>query len=228
MTDNADGTGAVATVSGGGSVTNTVTVYRVSGSAEVLAAVATGTRTGNGTIPLTLSKGCYFAHLAAAGASAGVFYFAVTDGLNAVQTRVRNAVASTIRLLTIAPARNVYEQLYPDDDNVRFPCVLVTLEGVSETTEQGLSTRDDIGRPVKVEIGDRRDKRDNAKMATYEYWRQSIDRCFRNQQLAGVPESVVCRIEPNVIVDPELPKFDYVVMGMVIRCVCREPRGVGA
>ena len=227
IADDEDGTGATATVAGGGAgAANVVTVYKATGRVGSMVGTAY-TRTGNGTLSLPVARGLWFALLTTDGVPAGMVYFAATSGLDAVATRVRRAVADTIRLLNIPPAERVYEQMIPDESNVSFPCVLVTVDGVQESQETGLSTVDDIGRPVKVAIADRGGKREAQKLAEYEYWRQSIDRCFRSQQLAGIPESVICRIEPNLIIDPNLPQYDYIVTGLVVRAVCREPRGVG-
>lgn len=228
VVDNADGTGATATVTGSGiGSANSVYVAKANGEAGVITPTLGGSRVGNGTVDLALAKGLWFAYLTSDGVLANLCYFGATDGLDAVATRVRRAIADTIRLLPIPPAARVYEQIIPDPENASFPCVMLTVDGVSETDEPGLSTRDDIGRPVKVMIADRCNERDHTKLDLYEYWRQSIDRCFRNQQLAGIPESKYCKIEPYIIIDLNMPQYQYMVSGLVVRAICREPRGVG-
>lgn len=228
VVDNADGTGATATIAGSSGGANVVYVGRVVGTVGNMAVLTSAARTGDGAVTLALAKGLYFAWLVTDGALQAVYYFGATDGLNAVATRCRRAVCDTIRLLNIPPAARVYEQAYPDEVNVKYPCILVTVEGVGETADQGLSTRDDIGRPVRVGIADRWDRREHTKLPDWEYWRQCIDRCFREQQLAGVPESKICHIEPYVIIDPNMSQYEHMVSGLVVRAVCREPRGVGA
>jgi hypothetical protein len=228
VTDNANGTGVTAVVAGSGALdVNDFFGARATGLTGPLVPTLYGSRVGNGAIVLPLPLGLWFLYLSSAGVLAQTSYVSSSDSALAVATRCRRSVCDTIRLLTIPPASRVYEQSFPDPQNVAFPCVLVTVDGVSETDESGLSTRDDVGRPVKVQIADRRSKSDHAKLPDYELWRQAIERCFRNQQLAGVPESKICRIEPYVILDANLPQFEYMVSGLVVRAVCREPRGVG-
>lgn len=227
FTDNADGSGAMATVVGSAGHLNAIYVGAVKGEVGNISFVHVGDITGDGSLSFVRPKGLYFGYASDGGEASNFYYFTVTDGLDAVATRCRGSIASTIRLLPIPPAANVYEQAYPDAGNVTFPCTLVSVDGVQESDEQGLSTRDDVGRPVKIQIADRANKHDHSKLPLWESWRQAIERCFRNQQLAGVPESKICRIEPYQIIDPALPQFEWMVSGLVVRCVTREPRGVG-
>lgn len=227
VADNADGTGGTATITGsaGGSVS--VAAGRVASGAGLIALPTVGSRTGNGTLALSLSRGLWFAYAKEGASISSLYLFNVTDGLDAVATRVRRVVADTIRLLTISPARNVYEQIAPDDTNIVLPCVMLTTEGESESDESKLNTVDDWGRPVKVLIADRATHLDHGKLPLYETWRQAIMRCFVNQQLIGVPESKICRIEPLQIADPKIKEYGYMVAGFVVRAVTREPRGIG-
>lgn len=229
VTDDATGTSATATVAGSGVLAdNIVLLGRADGIGGALAFGAGGSRVGDGTIPLTVTPGLWWAYLTSDGVFSGLYYFSATDGLAAVATRCRWSVRDTIRLLSIPPAARVYEQAFPDPSDVEFPCTLVTVDGVQETEETGLSTRDDRGRPIKIQIADRADRREVIKrLPEYEFWRQSIERCFINQRLAGVPESIKCKIEPYVIIDPSMPQYEYMVSGLVVRAICREPRGVG-
>lgn len=230
-TDRGDGTGANGTVSGSqaGSI-NRVFAFKLNGESGPVALPTSpiATRTGNGPLSLIVSIGVYFFYLTSDGEFRGGVHLAVTDGRLAVATRCRKAVTETLRLLTIDPAQRVYEQAFPEPSNVKFPCILTSVDGEQETDESGLSTRDDVGRPVKVGIYDRWSRRDHGKLVTWEAWRQACERCFRNQQLIGVPESKICRIEPFVIVDPNLPQFEFMVSKFIVRCVTREPRGIGA
>lgn len=229
VADNGNGTGAVATVTGSAALSvNQVYGFKLNGAPGAVAGTLYGTRTENGTVALSVGNGVWLFYLLSDGAYSGGYHTAVTDGSLAVATRCRKAVTETLRLLTIDPAQRVYEQAFPEPSNVKFPCILTSVDGEQETDESGLSTRDDVGRPVKVGIYDRWSRRDHGKLATWEAWRQACERCFRNQQLIGVPESKICRIEPFVIVDPNLPQFEFMVSKFIVRCVTREPRGVGA
>ncbi len=226
LNDDADGTGFTADVTESEADAENV-FYASRLEAAGLTFTQVGSRTGNGSAAVVVTPGPYVVYMTTGGVFSGVKYGVATSGALAVATRCRRAVCDTIRPLSIPPAARVYEQSFPDPGNVSFPCVLVTVDGVEETSEQTFSQRDDFGRPVKVQIADRFSKGDHERLASYEFWREKITRCFVNQQLAGVPESVYCKIEPYVILDPNLPQFEYMVSGFVVRCVCREPRGVG-
>lgn len=229
ITDNADGTGATAVVAGTSGAGVVAHVGQTTGLVGSVPFSFSFSRTGDGSLPFAITrKGLYFAYTLVGGLPVDLSYFAVTDGKHAVATRVRAAVVSTIKSLLIPPALNVYEQMFPDETNVKFPCVICTVDGTQESEALILNNHDDIGRPVKVMIADRADKWEHRKLPDYELWRQSIDRCFRNQQLIGVPESVVCKIEPYVIVDPNARQYQHMVSGFVVRAVCRETRGIGS
>ena len=65
-----------------------------------------------------------------------------------------------------------------------------------------------------------------ANLAKYTKWLDQLRRAFRNQRLSAVPESVICRVEPiNTI-----PWGDWLnnhfAGGMILRCVCRQTRGL--
>lgn len=229
ITDNADGTGATATVAAS-SGANTVYTGRVAGSVGTVAFTLSGSRTGDGAVPLSLSKGMYFAYVLNSGGLSNFVYFAVTDqgaAGDAVGTRCRRAVVDTLALLGIPPVGKIYEQIVPDESNVKYPCTIVTTDGLQETEQQVMNNRDDVGHPVKVMFCDRHDKLDPEKLPTYERWRELGQRCFRSGGLAGVPEILICSIENYVIVDPNVRIFQRMVSGFTVRARCREPRGIG-
>lgn len=144
------------------------------------------------------------------------------------EERCRSAIIDTIKLLALPEIGDkVYSHLTVDETAVAsFPCVICSEQGVQETDEQFLSTRDDVGYPVKVEICDRSGVRDHKRLGFYELTRQRIMDAFRNQQLMGVPESKINKIEPYVVVDPDADKYEFIVSGTVIRCVLRHGRGL--
>lgn len=229
IVDLTNGTGATATLAGTLGAAVSLYVAQVSGLAGALPFALAGTRVGDGSLVLAPQGGfgLYFGYALVGGVPTNLVYFAVTSGAQAVATRVRRSVVNTIKLLPLPFAKNVYEQILPDETNIRFPCAICTVDGVSETEEQVFSVNDDIGRPVKILIADRATKMDHARLPDYELWRQAVDRCFRNQQLAGVVESVRCKIEPYTVIDPTLREYQHMVTALTVRAICREPRGVG-
>ncbi len=228
VVDNADGTGAVATITASttGS-TNAVMTQAVSGSVFASA----GSRTGNGTVSLSLGAGYYWAYVQSTkngvSAQSNVVRFAVTDSALAVYERCHNAVSAVIAglIMTGTPNAHVFEQLVEDNRLIVTPCVFVTIDGQSETEVSELTGRDDISYPVKIQIVDRNYQDYVTPKAKYLLWRQQIARSLRNQRFATVPENIRNRIEPKIVVDSQLQGQEYFVSGLCCYCICREPRG---
>lgn len=228
IADNTDGTGATATISGssGGSVT--VWIGRVTGELGTVVFSSAGSRTGNGTLAIaTTTKARYFGYAVDGTDRSNLVYFAVTETADAVATRLMEAIRDTLSLLAIPPVANIYEQMFADESNIKYPCTILSVEGLSESITTKLNSHDDYGRPVKVMFADRADRWDHTKLAQYESWRQAGIRCFVSQQLAGVPEVVSCVVEPYVIVDPNARQYQHMVAGFAVRATTREPRGIG-
>lgn len=225
VSDNMDGSGATATISGSGGASNSVYYSLFSGS---LVWVLAGAITGDGTVAIPAPIGVYTSYLLSNAIVVPPVAFTVTDAATlAIETRCRSAVMAVVGALPIPPAGNLYVQKWPIQSMIDFPCMLFTVDGVQETDESQLSTVDDVGYPVRIAIADRSDKQDSTMLPQYELWRQNVANCFRNQRLPGVPESVKCKVEPYVIIDPEGKDYAHIVMGLTIRCICRQQRGFG-
>jgi hypothetical protein len=229
ITDNADGTGATATIAGSGGAANTIFVLTVDGTVETGTWAPTGSLVGDGTVSLPLPKGYYFGYALSAPATlSGVAYFGVTAGSDSVAARCFAAVATRLQLLALPCTANVYDSLYADNKAaLQYPCVVLTTDGARDTDEAATNGRDDIGHGVRVLIKDVCFRFDEARRDTYRSWRQAILRAFLNQRLPGVPESVRCKVELGSVaaVATDRPQ---VVTELTIRCVTREPRGLGA
>lgn len=224
IVDNQDGTGATATITGsaGGSTNN---VY-FSALGSNLAWALGGTRTGDGTIDMSMTYGVYLFYLLSNTTIVPPVYGTVSNAsTQAWNTQCRRAVMATVAALPIPPAANLYEQMWPNQSYINFPCILFTSDGVQETEVSELSSLDDVGYPVRLAIADRRDKQDQTMLPAYEIWRQDIANMFRNQRCPGVQGSVKCLIEEYVILDPNGRDYEHVVSGMVIRCIIRQQRG---
>jgi hypothetical protein len=123
--------------------------------------------------------------------------------------------------------RKVYETGYPNEARVEsYPCVQLTAEAVSEGKGVGTNAADDIAHPVKVLICHREQVTAPDLLAQVDLWRHRIHRAFDEQPLPGVPESLYVKVEPLVILDPDAPAYQHVVSGLVLRCWCRQPRGL--
>lgn len=196
--------------------------------------LAVAGRTGDGAVSVPLAKGPWWLYAATAALLAPPARVLVTDGLDAVPTRCRNALAALIAGLGLTDpaggkALPVVECIYPDETAVpSFPCVVLSVQGVNETDRGGVNAFDDRGYPTLVQILDsgQGTPADHRRLPTYERWRYRIERAVDGQRLPGVPESAYCVVEPNVIADPQLPYLSHYVSGLLVRAVCRVPRGL--
>jgi hypothetical protein len=120
----------------------------------------------------------------------------------------------------------VYEMALDGESVVELPCVMLSLEGQAEQVLGGTNGQDDIGYPVVCLILDVQGMRDDAALRDKRrLWRQQIRRAFISQRLAGVTEVMVCNVTPQLIVDPQVPKYEFIVSAMLLTFVAREPRG---
>lgn len=229
VTDNADGTGAVATITGSSGGANVVYVQNVDGELGSLTWTAAGNRTGDGTVSLAPAKGYYWAYCLTGGtALSGLVYFQVTDGLDSVLSRCAAAVKARLQLLALPPTALVLDTINDRDPGEEsYPCTVLTTEGASQTNESALNGRDDLGQPVRCLVKDVCTAFDSAQLQTYRLWRQGIFRAFHNQRLPGVIESVRNRVELGAVT-PTVSDRPQMVFELLIRCVTREVRGLGA
>lgn len=230
ITDTADGTGATATVSGSavGSF-NTVFVQNVDGELGTGAWAAAGSRSGDGTVPLTLAKGYWWAYCLSNGTPTGLTYFRVTDGRDSVLSRCAAAVKARLQLLDLPCTKLVLDLLNDESPGLeQYPCVVLTTDGASQSNESALNGRDDIGQPVRCLVKDVCLTFENRNVEVYRGWRQSVFRAFHNQRLPGVPESVVNRVELGGGVTPVRTDRPQMIFELTVRCVTREVRGLGA
>lgn len=227
VADNANNTGATATISGssGGSVS--VYTQNVDGELAAGTWASAGTRTGNGTLALSLAKGYYFTYALEGASLSGLVYFQVTDGLDAVISRVFAAAKSRIQLLNLPCTQHVYDSQYANSPIIEYPCVVLSTEGMRFTDEAALNNTDYIGNPVRCQIKDVCIKFDDAKRDTYRAWAQAIRRAFINQRIPGVAESIRNKVEFGDVAAVE-SNFAQVVAELTIRPITRELRGLGA
>lgn len=235
ITDNATDPPAV-TVQVSGETGSTVRYYRspVGGPPEwVLTAAQSSFSHPFPPTAFALAKGAWWVYAADNAAQSAPVLVLVTDGLDSVPTRCRAAIAARIVTLGLTDPDGggplpVVEQIYPDETGVStLPCVILSNDGVQEGDFGGVNAFDDKGYPTRVGIVDLQGTPpDHRRLRVYERWRYAIERAFDGQRLPGVPESAYCRIEPYVIFDPKLPMMSHIVSGLLVRSVCRVPRGL--
>jgi len=237
--DSQDGTGGVATVAGADAAT--VTIYKQTVDATGLRSPAfavAGTRSGNGTLTLTLAPGYYWIYaqglVSGALAISNLAYVYATEATDALAARCVDAVAARLAGLSMAalngsvsiPNDRIYKRtVAAPDGTMAYPCIVLSHEGQRESQEGTTTGKDDIGYPVNVWVLDRDDASREARRKGWLKWRQQVFRSLRNQRLAGVTEVLTVKVEPGMVFDPKLPDYQIVVLGFVVRVLCRELRG---
>ncbi len=233
-------TGATAVIAGSSGAANSVYVRRRDQVWAPGSWTLGGTRTGDGSVSLTLDPGVWWYYLQSGSeAPTPPEVVLVTDGLWKPPSRCRAAVLAQVQALALpavgepgtpgylrAP-QGYYEQIVPDERNAAFPAIIATAFGEAERRRPGLNGFDEIGYPVWLFVAARVGPVQHAILPAVEAWRYAMDRAFDNQVLPGVPESVGCTVEPKVIIDQKLPLYQFLVTGLVVVCWCRVPRGLG-
>ncbi len=226
--DNVDGSGITATVAGAGGSDSLSVYFQPAAQRGRPDWALGGTRTGNGTVTLSVPAGYYWLHCvdAVGPQISNIVYQLASDDTLAVHERLIMALKATIQSLTLVGNPPVIDQMFPNESVITLPCILLTVEDMQETQPGTLTGKDDIGYPVRVSICDRNDGMVSVNRAKYLLWRQQIFRAIRNTRLPAVAESAMVFVEPAPIVDKALPQYQFLVSSMVARCISREFRGV--
>lgn len=241
VVDDADATGVTATIAASDAgATNTLYSSSVSGDVEAGTWTSRGSRTGDGTIaPSVTTLGYYWWYVkSVSGAESTISnlaYCPVTDGSQAVLTRIIAGVVSRLQLLTLSGIATTRIVGVPDIGNPGttpdYPCVLVAREPTPHQYLGGTNIRDDIGYPIQILFCESDGLGGQSNVARWDLWRQQAERAFRFQRIPGVAESqLASEIEPLKILDPNFrpPIYDKVVSGFTVRVMTREVRGLGA
>lgn len=249
IADNADGTGAVATVAGAdGGTTNEVYTQAVNGELGTTTWTSGGSRSGNGTVALALAKGYYWAYckstLAGSDAISTFVYFNVTDAEQAYLYQIFTGVQARIQALSledIADTSIVIRKL-PLDRNlvtlpqaksifhsVTLPAIMITPSVEQFNLREGTNLREDIRYSVLITIVDVDNQEPTliADLPKYLKWREQIRRALVNQYLPGITNGAMC----DQYVPQELPslqawKMNYWAMAQLARFKSRETRGL--
>jgi hypothetical protein len=188
-----------------------------------------GSRTGDGSVSIQELPRHYFAIAKTASDCSLPERFAITDGLNAVATRCRDAIIAILKSLNLTEIGDrVYGQVYLDETEGRFPCIFVYVGDGAEGEETGLNELDYVVYPVTVAVVDVHTPTDHRPLPKYELWRQQIMRAFRVRPNLGIAELAYVRVSPGKIADVRAVEFQKYAGMIRIDCICRELRGVGA
>jgi hypothetical protein len=239
VTDNATvPTGVTAVIAGSSGAANTIFAQQVIGQTGSFSWTQVATQTGDGSLTIPLTKGYWFLYCLSAPATlSGIAYTQVTDGLTSVLDRSVQAIAATLTLLNLpsavpgsvpSPSSNIIDVLNENDPKLGTPGIHLTTDKTIPTDEAALNGRDDLGHAIRVLVKDICTKFDNQRRSLYRGWWQSIFRAFHNQRLAGIPESIVNRVEMNKDVTPVSDEAPQVILDLTVRVITREVRGLGA
>lgn len=121
---------------------------------------------------------------------------------------------------------NIYKQLLPDPSAITMPCILVDVENETEQEEESNFEEKYVVYPCRISIIDRANaKRNNDLLTVYLKWRHDAMNKLRDTtRLDSVPEAYDVRVQPRVIVSPNLPEYQYFVTGFVVQVYTTETR----
>lgn len=234
VSDNANGT-ATATVSASTTGSTNVVYTRAITSSTW---VSGGTRTGNGTVTLTLDRGVYDAYVKST-TSGGVatstpVRFRVTSGVEAVWEQVLVGVHEKIVDLAISgisSSKIVIRKVPTTTDasltSPKFPAIIVAPYR-SETITPATNLREDIRYPVLVAIVAEDAVNQTSNRETYLKWREDIRRTLHYSQITitgtGAGACYDLRVSPMPVLSSDQWHKGAWVSTLVVEAYCREPR----
>ncbi|MCG8583090.1 MAG: hypothetical protein MI757_00055 [Pirellulales bacterium] len=242
IADNADGTGATATVSGSdaGSTNEVFVGTWGDDTGSVGNFVSGGSRSGDGTVSLSLSNGYHWAYIASTLAGDTVpslrVYFNTTNGDDSIHKQCIDAVVARCQSLNLADiltasivARKVPSDIQIGSDfTVKYPAIVVS-NGASETLNPaaGSVSKDDVGYPVDIGVLQAERQKLTENHDKYLRWREQIRRAIHNQRLPGVPVGVFTTfVEPGTITGFQQWRNGYYASFLTVRFFSRETRGL--
>ena len=225
IADNADGTGAVATIAGATAGT-TNTVYTSNWPLTTFA--SGGSRTGDGVVALTLGNGPHLAYVISTYGDvtnvSNLVHFRTTDTGQAILKDCLDAVRTMILGLSLADltSANVVVRKLPWNREPLDEGVFI--HPVPERYGQGTNLRDDVGYGVMVTMIRKSNQNLTSNMNAFAVWRQSISNALRRgSSTFGVAEVYNLTIEPAAVYLPEAFAKNYDVGAVLVRCFSREP-----
>ncbi len=148
--------------------------------------------------------------------------------LDVTHDDILNAIQGVILDLNLpAIGDKVYVVRYPNELQVDFPAVFISVEGEAEQPDERMNNGTDWEYPTRVFFARQDTSNNRAHMRQELGWRQQlIDTFHMTTPFLNVMEDVYkCRVVPNVIYNPNLPAYQHIVSGMVIWSKIRIVRG---
>lgn len=243
IVDNADGT-STATISGSdGGSTNSVYTGTWSGDAgSVSSWTLSGSRTGDGTVSLTLSDGYYWAYVISASGGDDTaslpFYWRQTSGEDSILKQIVDAVQARLQGMTFSALGSDFVKTIDSDDiviakvaqkqNRNTPGLVISLPGrVMMPKEAGTNIRDDIEYVVMVQIVDKDNDTETLNIRSYLKWQEQIAKAFRNQRVPGVSCAYIGAVNMLDNVDEKVwTKEKWFIASVELHFWARETRGI--
>jgi hypothetical protein len=181
---------------------------------------------------VTLATGHYLLYVKSVlGASTDystIHYVLVSDATTqAVEYRLGEAIQARIRALTMTSidTGNVVFREVPTKQNLAMPCIVVAPQRPITQTS-GTNARSDFGYGFYVAMFAADNQALTTNLALYTKWLDQLRRAFIDQRLSAVSESVICKVEPINTIPWGDWANNYFAGGMILRCVCRQTRGL--
>lgn len=230
LQDNADGSGGVATLTGTTGASVSLFNSRFQGTMGTLAAVAAGSRVGDGTIVVAPGNGYYLWYAQTTSLFSNVVYQALTDGTQSVHYRCLLGTQAELLALSLSgmPGGNILVKWLPRHWERIDSTPQICIVPLGKEGQPGLLTGlDDIEYPVVIATIDKDNNDYTLNLALRTLWRQQIFRTFRHQRLPGVPEIITTPMVTEYVVDPALFNRNYFYSALLARFRSREVRGFG-
>ena len=237
LTDLADGTGATATISGStAGTTNAVYTSRWLGGFVNAAFASAGSRSGDGTLALSLPNGYHWAYVLSTkagedGVVSAMGTVRVTDGEESDWKQCMDAIVAKIQTLSLSgllPA-NVEGGKFPmDREGLDKPAVLVGYIREAGIT-QVYSATDQIPLDFQVAIFKSSGEQSNAIDDQYPKWREQIRNLFSpttDSGLPAVPHVISTQVIPGDMYNLELFKVGLDAGALVVRCITQVNRAL--
>jgi len=236
LTDDADGTGATATISGSTvGTTNAVFTSRWLGGFVNAAFTSAGSRSDDGTLALNIHLGYHWAYVSSTkagedGVVSAMGSVRATDGEDSDWKQCMDGIVAKIQTLSLAgllPA-NVEGGKFPfDREGLDKPAVLV-----GYIREAGItlvySATDQVPLDFQVAVLKPNDQ-SNVIEDQYPKWREQIRNLFSpttDTGLPAVPHVISTQVIPGDMYNLELFKVGLDAGALVIRCITQVNRAL--
>jgi hypothetical protein len=236
LVDNENGTGAVATISGStAGSTNSVYTARWFGGFVNGAFTLAGSRTGDGTISLSLPDGYHWGYVLSTKAGeesvvSAMVGFRTTSGDESLWQQCLDAIVAKIQAIGLSgiPSEQVYPCKIPLDRDTIKPCCLVSPIREAAITHV-FSTTDQLPLDFQVALEQASNQDLIEGIDVFTMNRQRIINAFLPTTDTGLPavqEVVSVQVVPGDVYNVQAWMENVDAGAVVIRCLCQVNRAL--